>query len=740
MLNRVARNLINRYSEQLYRDFLKNPESVHSSWKAFFNQLGQNPSTADLAKFEQDITRIGQGDMQRYAPGGVETPPLAELNFSSISAHQKVQLLVRAYQVTGHHIAKLDPLELGHADLDSKQPSELFPAHYGLKDLEEEFALGPGILSRFQHIKPKMKLKEIVETLNNIYCKSIGIEYFHIPSRTQCDWLREKFEIPQPYKFSSEKKKVILDRLMWADHFEQFVAQKYPSDKRFGLEGCEALIPGMKCLIDKAVDMGVNNIVMGMPHRGRLNVLSNVVRKPNESLFNEFKGTHLQEIEGSGDVKYHLGMTYDRPTPSGKRVQLSLVANPSHLEAVDPVVVGKVKGLQYKHGEKNSHKVAMPILLHGDAAFAGQGVVYETFGLSELPSYQTGGTIHIIVNNQIGFTTDPRFSRSTPYCSDVAKTVGAPILHVNGDDVEAVVFCMEIAAEWRQTYHKDVVIDIVCYRKYGHNEIDQPLFTQPKMYQKIAKMDPVVKKYISQLIKEGSVTESYVKENSERIFGLLEQSYERSKDYLPEPKEWVSSLWAGFPSPQQLAKTVAKTRPTGVDKNILKEIGIKTNTLPKDFNGHRALTRIIQSRLTSLEKEKDIDWSTAEALAFGSLLVENKFVRLSGQDVERGTFSQRHAVLIDQKTENRYIPLNHLNSSQAKYTVCNSSLSEFGILGFELGFSFVDPNSLIIWEAQFGDFANNAQVMIDQFLVSGERKWFQNTGLVLNLPHGYDGK
>ena len=733
---RHLRNLINRYSEQLYRDFLKNPNSVHSSWRAYFEQLNSKPDQVDLNRFEQDVVKATQGDIQEFAATGVNMPTLSELSFSSISSHQKVQLLTRAYQVRGHHIAKLDPLELGHADLDANPPVELFPDYYGLENMEQEYSLGPGILSRFVDLKPKMPLKDILSTLQNIYCKSIGIEYFHIPSRVQCDWLREKFEIPQPYKFNPEKKKVILDRLMWADHFEQFVAQKYPSDKRFGLEGCESLIPGMKALIDKAVDMGVNNVVMGMPHRGRLNVLSNVARKPNESLFNEFKGTHLQEVEGSGDVKYHLGMTYDRPTPSGRRVQISLCANPSHLEAVDPVVVGKAKALQQQQGNNTN---TMSILLHGDAAFAGQGVVYETFGISELPSYETGGTIHIIVNNQIGFTTDPRFSRSTAYCSDVAKTVGAPILHVNGDDVEAVVFCMEIAAEWRQTYHKDVVIDIVCYRKYGHNEIDQPMFTQPKMYQKISKMVPVVKKYMNQLEEEQSVSSDFIQENSKRIFGLLEASYERSKDYLPEPKEWVSSVWAGFPSPQQLHQTVSVTRPTGVDLAHLKQIGIKACTLPETFSCNKALTRIINSRLKSIEQEEGIDWSTAELLAFGSLLTENKYIRLSGQDVERGTFSQRHAVLIDQKTEERLVVLNKLSATQANFTASNSSLSEYGILGFELGYSFVDPNGLVIWEAQFGDFSNGAQIIIDQFIVSGERKWFQASGLILTLPHGYDG-
>ena len=719
---RLFRNLINRYSEQLYKDFLKNPSSVHSSWRVYFEQLKSDPSTAELNKFERDLVKVSQGgNIQEIASGSM--PSLSELSHSDISAHQKVQLLVRAYQVRGHHIATLDPLELGHADLESNPPEELFPKYYGLSNMDQEYTLGPGILSRFQNNNPKMSLKQILSTLQSIYCKSIGIEYFHIPSRTQCEWLRNKFEVPEPFKFSKDKKKVILDRLTWADHFEQFVAQKYPSDKRFGLEGCESLIPGMKALIDRSVELGITSVVMGMPHRGRLNVLSNVVRKPNESLFNEFKGTHL-EIEGSGDVKYHLGMTYDRPTPSGKRIKLTLMANPSHLEAVDPVVIGQVRALQ-EHGEN-----ALPILIHGDAAFAGQGVVYETFGCSELPSYQVNGTIHIIVNNQIGFTTDPRYSRSTPYCSDVAKTVGAPIIHVNGDDVEAVVFAMEVAIEWRQTFKKDVVIDIVCYRKYGHNEIDQPMFTQPKMYTKIEQMVPVLQKYSKNLVNEQSITENEVKENSKRIFDLLQQNYTSSTTYKAEPREWVSSVWK---------ESKGLQHPTTVAKKQLLLAGEELQ-VPSTFTCHSQLDRILNNRKKSIMDNSLLDWSTCEYLAFKSLQQENNHVRMSGQDVERGTFSQRHGILVDQKSE-QHMSLFESNAKHpGKITICNSSLSEFGILGFELGYSFVNPVTLVIWEAQFGDFANNAQVMIDQFIVSGERKWMQMTGLVLNLPHGYDGQ
>jgi 2-oxoglutarate dehydrogenase E1 component len=557
--------------------------------------------------------------------------------------------------------------------------------------------------------------------------------------------LRQRFEVPVKYNYSKEKKLVILDRLMWSDSFERFVATKYPSEKRFGLEGCESLIPSMKAMVDRSVELGVNSVVMGMPHRGRLNVLSNVVRKPNESIFSEFSGSRDDSVEGSGDVKYHLGMNYMRPTPSGKMVSLSLAANPSHLEAVNPVVQGKVRALQFYQGDEKDRSKAIAVLIHGDAAFAGQGVVYETIGLSDLPAYTTGGSIHIVVNNQVGFTTDPRFSRSTPYCSDVAKTVSAPIMHVNGDDVEAVVYCMELAAEWRAKFKKDVVVDVVCYRKHGHNEIDQPGFTQPTMYKKINSMTPVIEKYMQQLLNEGTLTPEEAKAMKDRIWSILETSYEKSKTYKPTPKEWVSSNWAGIKAPMELADKTVPSKPTGVDTALLKHIGTAAATYPQGFKVHPNLAKILKLREKSISDGEGIDWATAESMAFGTLLAENNHVRLSGQDVERGTFSQRHAVLHDQANEGQYVPLNNLVvagllTSQSAFTVCNSSLSEFGILGFELGYSMVDPNQLILWEAQFGDFANNAQCIIDQFIASGEQKWLQRTGLTMLLPHGYDGQ
>lgn len=491
-------------------------------------------------------------------------------------------------------------------------------------------------------------------------------------------------------------------------------------------------------MIDRTVDHGVSSITIGMPHRGRLNVLANVIRRPIDGILHQFAGAD-DDGEGGGDVKYHLGANYVRPTPNGKKVALSLVANPSHLEAEDPVVLGKTRALQDFAGD-TAHETSMALLMHGDAAFAGQGVVYETMGMYNLPNYATGGTIHIVVNNQIGFTTDPRFARSTPYPSDIAKSIDAPIFHVNGDDVEAVTFVCQLASDWRATFKKDVVIDLVCYRRHGHNETDQPSFTQPRMYEAIAKQEPTLTQYSKQLVDEGSFTQNDIDEHKKWVWGLLEEAAEKSKTYTPGEREWLSSAWEGFPSPKELAEQILDHMDTGVELETLKHVGQTISSYPDDFNVHRNLSRILKTRLKTIEEGKGIDMSTAEALAFGTLVSEGTYVRLSGQDVERGTFSQRHAVLHDQKTEDIYVPLNNVDKEQAPFVVCNSSLSEFGCLGFELGFSLVDPKNLTIWEAQFGDFANNAQCIIDQYIASQERKWYARSGLVMSLPHGYDGQ
>lgn len=568
---------------------------------------------------------------------------------------------------------------------------------------------------------------------------AVGIQYVHIPIKEECDWIRERIEVPKPWNYTVDEKRMILDRLIWSESFEKFIANKYPNEKRFGLEGCEALIPGMKALIDRSVDHGVKHVTIGMPHRGRLNVLANVIRKPIEAILNEFAGD-IDSDSPAGDVKYHLGANYVRPTPSGKKVSLSLVANPSHLEAVDPVVLGKTRAIQQIENDENAHNTAMAVLLHGDAAFAGQGVVYETLGFSDLPCFGVGGTVHLIINNQIGFTTDPRFSRSTPYPSDLAKAIDAPIFHVNGENIEAVNFVCQLAADYRAKWKKDVVVDIVCYRRHGHNETDQPSFTQPRMYAAIAKQPTPLTKYTQFLVKRGTFTEKDIEEHKKWVWGMMEKASEAAKDYVPTSKEWLSASWPGFPSPKQLAEQTLPTRNTGSDPDTLKRVGKAISSWPSSFTVHNNLARILRTRGKTIEEGKNIDWSTAEALAFGSLALERIHVRVSGQDVERGTFSQRHAVLHDQVNEAQFVPLNHLGSNQAKFVVCNSSLSEFGALGFELGYSLVSPDSLTIWEAQFGDFANSAQCIIDQFIASGERKWLQRSGLVVNLPHGYDGQ
>ncbi|KAK7469427.1 2-oxoglutarate dehydrogenase E1 component [Stygiomarasmius scandens] len=719
------------YVEEMYRHWRQDPKSVHVSWDVYFSGLDKGLTSPQAF----------QPPPRLVAAPADGAPALHSGAGAELDDHLKVQLLIRAYQVRGHHLAKLDPLGILDADLADVRPPELEMSRYGFteRDMDKEISLGPGILPHFATEDRKtMKLGEIIKLCQRIYCGAVGIQYVHIPDKDQCDWIRERVEIPKPWNYTVDEKRMILDRLIWSESFEKFIASKYPNEKRFGLEGCESLIPGMKALIDRSVDHGVKHITIGMPHRGRLNVLANVIRKPVEAILNEFSGA--EGDEPAGDVKYHLGANYVRPTPSGRKVSLSLVANPSHLEAEDPVVLGKTRAIQHFENDESAHNTAMGVLLHGDAAFAGQGVVYETMGFHNLPGYGTGGTIHLIVNNQIGFTTDPRFARSTPYPSDIAKSIDSPIFHVNGDNVEAVNFVCQLAADYRAKYKKDVVIDIVCYRRYGHNETDQPMFTQPRMYKAIEKQPTPLTQYSKFLVERGTFSEKDIEEHKKWVWGMLETAAGGAKDYVPTSKEWLSASWQGFPSPKQLADQTLPTRSTGSDEETLKRVGKAISTYPSGFSVHRNLGRILSTRGKTVEEGTNIDWSTAEALAFGSLALEKIHVRVSGQDVERGTFSQRHAVLHDQETEAQYIPLNDLGSSQARFVIHNSSLSEFGALGFELGYSLVSPDSLTIWEAQFGDFANNAQCIIDQFIASGERKWLQRTGLVMSLPHGYDGQ
>uniref|UniRef100_A0A9J8AMY9 2-oxoglutarate dehydrogenase complex component E1 n=1 Tax=Cyprinus carpio carpio TaxID=630221 RepID=A0A9J8AMY9_CYPCA len=572
------------------------------------------------------------------------------------------------------------------------------------------------------------------------YCQHIGVEFMFINDLDQCQWIRQKFERPGVMQFSLEEKRTLLARMVRSTRFEEFLQRKWSSEKRFGLEGCESLIPALKTIIDKSSDKGVDTVIMGMPHRGRLNVLANVIRKELEQIFCQFDSKLEAADEGTGDVKYHLGMYHRRINRvTDRNITLSLMANPSHLEAVNPVVQGKTKAEQFYCGDNEGNRV-MSILLHGDAAFAGQGIVYETFHLSDLPSYTTHGTVHVVVNNQIGFTTDPRMARSSPYPTDVARVVNAPIFHVNADDPEAVVYVCNVAAEWRATFHKDVVVDLVCYRRNGHNEMDEPMFTQPLMYKQIKKQKGVLQKYAEKLIAEGAVSRQEYEEEISKYDKICEEAHARSKDEkILHIKHWLDSPWPGFFTLEGQPKSMSCPS-TGLPEEELSHIGQVASSVPvEDFTIHGGLSRILKGRAEMI-KNRTVDWALGEYMAFGSLLKEGTHVRLSGQDVERGTFSHRHHVLHDQNVDKRTcIPMNHVSPNQAPYTVCNSSLSEYGVLGFELGFAMASPNALVLWEAQFGDFHNTAQCIIDQFICPGQAKWVRQNGIVLLLPHGMEG-
>jgi 2-oxoglutarate dehydrogenase E1 component len=725
------------YIEELYDRWKENPNNVDPSWNEFFTKIsaGISPEEAypipDSTKYSLQLARMAAMNVS------LPTTDAALVSPKIIEESLKVMLLVRSYQIRGHAMANLDPLGLAKPVVYP----ELTLANYGWNDsdLDREvfLPLHPDITSGFiVDGRTKKTLRQILDKLKLIYCGTIGIEYMHIQSRQQRNWLRERIESDSRFNMSKEDRLNTLDRLAWATQFERFLALKWSRHKRFGLDGCEVLIPGMKTLIDRSAELGVESIVMGMAHRGRLNVLGNVVRKPFEHLFYEFeKGAVIPEDWGTGDVKYHLGTSYDRPTRSGKKVHLSLVANPSHLEAVNPVVEGKTRAKQFYLNDDETHEKVMAIQIHGDASFAGQGVVFETLNFSGVPWYSTGGTIHIIINNQIGFTTEPKDARGGTYCTDVAKALQCPILHVNGDDPEAVIFCCNLAAEWRKTFKKDFVIDIVCYRRHGHNEGDQPAFTQPIMYQRIAKQQPTLELYANKLIAAGIITEEEFVKMKELPWETLKECYERSKTYIPQVNHWLESRWEGFRGPKQLARI----KNTGVPMEQLRIVAECLTTIPPNFTLHPNLARIMEEKKKTLETGKGIEWGTAEALAFGTLLLEGNHVRISGQDVQRGTFAHRHAVLHDYNTGAEYIPLQHLPGAKSKFHVINSPLSEFGVLGFELGYSLESPNALVIWEAQYGDFANGAQVIIDQFISTGEKKWFRQSGITLLLPHGYEG-
>ncbi len=744
------------YIEDLYARYEKNPGSVDAEWQAFFQGLKDEAS--DVAKAAHgaswqrpnwpprangELVAALDGDWPAIEKDlGDKIRARAQDKGAEISVPQVQQatrdsihalMLIRAYRIRGHFHARLDPLGLE----PEKDEEELNPGSYGFgeADLDRKIFLDKVLGLEFG------SMREIVAILRRTYCQTLGVEFMHISNAAQKGWIQERIE--GPYKeisFTREGKRAILNKLVEAEGFEKFLDVKYTGTKRFGLDGAESLIPALEQIIKRGGNLGVKEIVLGMPHRGRLNVLTQVMGKPHRALFHEFKGGSAtpDEIEGSGDVKYHLGASSDREFDNNK-VHLSLTANPSHLEIVDPVTLGKVRAKQDQHhATPDERTMVMPLLMHGDAAFAGQGVVAECFGLSDLKGYRTGGSIHFIVNNQIGFTTYPRYSRSSPYPSDVAKMIEALIFHVNGDDPEAVVFAAKVATEYRQQFQRPVVIDMFCYRRFGHNEGDEPAFTQPLMYKKIRAHPTTQEIYSKRLIAEGVVTEGEVEKLRADWRSRLEAEFEAAQGYKPNKADWLDGRWAGLKAARDADDP--RRGNTGVAIETLRDIGRKITQVPQGFHVHRTIQRFLEHRAKAIESGEGIDWATGEALAFCSLLKEGHPVRLSGQDSERGTFSQRHSVLFDQETEERHTPFNHLGEPQARYEVLNSMLSEEAVLGFEYGYSTAEPNALTLWEAQFGDFANGAQVVFDQFISSGERKWLRMCGLVCLLPHGYEGQ
>jgi len=721
---------------ELYRRYLENPASVDPSWAQFFRDLQDDAASlrGELQGASWAPRRPLSGPAPAEAPAdgdGHEAPAAAaaeEIRRATLDSLRAV-MLIRAHRVRGHLIAALDPLGLErreyHPELDYRT--------YGFTDEDLDRPIFINNMLGFE----TATLRQIVERLRATYCGHIGVEYMHIQDPDQKLWIQERIEqIHNRTEFTSKGKHAILERLIAAEVFERFLDKRYTGTKRFGLDGAESLIPAMEQIIKVGGKLGVEEIVIGMPHRGRLNVLANMIGKPITAIFAEFEGNsgRPEDVQGSGDVKYHLGTSSDREF-DGHLVHLSLTANPSHLEAVDPVVLGKARAKQRLRGDAERSKV-MGLLMHGDAAFSGQGIVAETFELSELHDYRIGGTIHFIVNNQIGFTTNPVSARTGPYCSDMGKIVQAPIFHVNGDDPEAVVHVSRIATEFRQRFKRDVVIDMFCYRRHGHNELDEPAFTQPRMYRKIAEHPTARQIYAEQLARENEVTPEQHEQMVAEYTRGLERDFEAAKSYRVNKADWLEGAWSGL----DVARGEARRGETAVELERLRAIGLKLASYPQGFNINHKLERLFQQKRKMIEAGEGIDWATAEALAFGSLLVEGTPVRLSGQDTGRGTFSQRHAVLVDQESEAKYIPLANLAPDQAYFEVVDSPLAEASVLGFEYGYSLADPRALVLWEAQYGDFANGAQVIIDQFVSAGESKWLRMSGLVMLLPHGYEGQ
>ena len=724
-----------KFIEKYYSQYLSNPDSLSDDWKTFFEGLKEE--TSNISKnikgpsWAPKDNKIKNKNNLEVSNFKNEKEKIFSLDVESTeqAAKDSVRaiMLIRAYRIRGHLIANLDPLGIQKRD----EHLELKPETYGfgLNDFNRRIFLD-GVLG-LQHAT----LHEILIILKKTYSSNIGYEFMHMGDPDEKSWIRDRVEGKEKeVSFTSNGKKAILNKIIEAEGFEKYLHVKFVGTKRFGLDGGESLIPALEQIIKRGGNLGAKEIKIGMPHRGRLNVLANVMGKSYKAIFSEFFGkTVASKKDFEGDVKYHLGASSDREF-DGNRVHISLTDNPSHLEAVNPVVLGQVRAKQFFHKDPDRKKV-IPVLMHGDAAFAGQGIVAECFAMSGLPGHNIGGTIHVIVNNQIGFTTAPRFARSSPYPSDVAKTAQAPILHVNGDDPEAVVHCAKIATEFRQKFNRDVVIDIVCYRRFGHNEGDEPSFTQPLMYKKIKNQPTTLDKYAKKIAGEGLNSIEEINDQKTEFKRYLEKEFESSKSYKSELK-WYDGTWSRFKP--ELGKD--KRGVSGVEKKEIIAIGKKLTSIPNNFAIHKTLKKIFDNKHKMFTENHPIDWSTAETLAFGTLLVDGFSVRLSGQDSGRGTFSQRHSVLRNQESHERYIPLNNITKKQKKFEIIDTLLSELAVLGFEFGYSLSEPETLVLWEAQFGDFANGAQIIIDQFITSSEAKWGRASGLVMLLPHGYEGQ
>ncbi len=741
------------YVEQMYARFAADPQSVDGTWAAFFRSLGDNerdvrqeaagaswgradwpPSPTD------DLTAAltGEWPVDAKAAGDKIRAKAAEVGINvtddqlkrAVLDSLRALMIIRAYRIRGHLVADLDPLGLQ----ENGSHPELDPASYGFTDADMDRPIFIDNVLGLTHAS----MREITDIVRRTYCGTFALQYMHISDPEQAGWLKERIEgYGKEITFTREGRRAILNKLVEAEGFEKFLQVKYTGTKRFGLDGGESLIPAMEQIVKRGGGLGVKEVIIGMPHRGRLSVLANVMMKPYRAIFNEFQGGSFKpdSVDGSGDVKYHLGASSDRVFDDNS-VHLSLTANPSHLEAVNPVVLGKVRAKQ-DHLNDTDRSQVLPILLHGDAAFAGQGVVAECFGLSGLKGHRTGGTIHIIVNNQIGFTTAPSYSRSSPYPTDIALMVEAPIFHVNGDDPEAVVHAAKVATEYRQKFHKDVVIDIFCYRRFGHNEGDEPMFTNPAMYTKIRKQKTTLQLYTERLVADGLMPEGEIEDMKTAFQARLNEEFEIGRDYKPNKADWLDGRWGRIKT-KDLENY--QRGETWIKPETMAEVGTALTRVPNGFDLHKTVARQLEAKKKMFETGKGFDWSTAEALAFGSLLTEGFPVRLSGQDCIRGTFSQRHSAFVDQTTEERHFPLNHIRPGQARYEGIDSMLSEYAVLGFEYGYTLSEPNALTMWEAQFGDFANGAQIMFDQFINSGESKWLRMSGLVCLLPHGFEGQ